>query len=104
SSGFELFARDRLAMSKVLERQPLHTDALVYRGLTRMRLSAFTGAAQDFQTILSIAPEVLPIQRDLASASLRQGKIDDAISLYKRIVDQNPEDLVARWDLKVAHA
>ena len=47
---------------------------------------------------------MIPIQRDLTSAYLRQGKMEEAISLYKRIVDQNPDDLVARWNLHVAHA
>jgi hypothetical protein len=102
--GLSYLRETDYAMSKVLELQPLHPDALIYRGLTRMRLGAFAAAEQDFKTILSIAPEMLPIQRDLASAYLRQGKMDDAIALYKRIVDQNPDDLVARWNLQVAQA
>jgi hypothetical protein len=61
------------AMSKVLELQPGHVDALVYRSLTRMRLGAFAAAESDFKTILSLAPETLPIRRDLANAYLRQG-------------------------------
>ena len=32
------------AMNKVLELQPKHPDALIYRGLTRMRLGAFAAA------------------------------------------------------------
>ena len=45
---------------------------------TGMRLGAFAAAERDFQSLLAIAPETLPVQRDLASAYLRQGKIDAA--------------------------
>jgi hypothetical protein len=92
------------AMSRVLELQHTHPDALIYRGLTRMRLGAFAAAEQDFKALLALAPETLPIQRDLANAYLRQGKIDDAIALYKGVVEQDANDLVARWNLQVAYA
>jgi Tfp pilus assembly protein PilF len=92
------------AMTKVLELQSQHIDARVYRGLTRMRLGAFAAAEEDFRTILSYAPDALPVQRDLANAYLRQGKITEAIAAYKRVIDHDPEDLVARWNLRVASA
>ncbi len=92
------------AMTKVLELQTQHIDARVYRGLTRMRLGAFADAEEDFRTILSYAPDTLPVQRDLASAYLRQGKIAEAIAAYRRVIDQDPNDLVARWNLRVAYA
>ena len=92
------------AMSRVLELQQTHPDALVYRGLTRMRLGAFAAAEQDFKALLAMAPETLPVQRDLANAYLRQGEFDDAIAIYKGVVDQDASDLVARWNLHVAHA
>jgi tetratricopeptide (TPR) repeat protein len=78
------------AMTKVLELQPMYPDALVYRGLTRMRLGAFAAAERDFQSLLAIAPETLPVRRDLASAYLRQGKIDAAIEQYKSCHRTNP--------------
>ena len=92
------------AMTKVLELQPMYPDALVYRGLTRMRLGAFAAAERDFQSLLAIAPETLPVRRDLASAYLRQGKFDAAIEQYKSVIEQTPDDLVARWNLRVAYA
>ena len=92
------------AMSRVLELQPIHPDALVYRGLTRMRLGAFAAAEQDFQALLALAPETLPVQRDLANAYLRQGKFDDAIAMYQGVIEQDADDLVARWNLQVAYA
>jgi hypothetical protein len=92
------------AMSKVLELRPGHLDALVYRGLTRMRLGAFAAAEQDFTVILTYAPDTLPIRRDLANAHLRQGHLADAIAAYKYVIDQQPDDLVARWNLRVAYA
>lgn len=92
------------AMSRVLELQASHPDALVYRGLTRMRLGAFAAAEVDFKALLSLAPETLPVQRDLANAYLRQGKIDDAIAMYKGVVDRDASDLIARWNLRVAYA
>ena len=63
-------------MSKVLELQPGHLDARVYRGLTRMRLGAFEAAEQDFRTILTYAPDMVLVRRDLDSANLRQGNIE----------------------------
>ncbi len=92
------------AMSRVLELQSAHPDALVHRGLTRMRLGAFAAAERDFKTLLTLAPDTLPVQRDLANAYLRQGKIDDAIAMYRGVVDQDGSDLVARWNLQVAYA
>lgn len=92
------------AMSRVLELQVSHPNALVYRGLTRMRLGAFAAAEKDFKTLLAWAPETLPVKRDLANAYLRQGKIDDAIAMYQDVVDQDSSDLIARWNLQVAHA
>jgi tetratricopeptide (TPR) repeat protein len=92
------------AMSKVLELQAGHLDARVYRGLTRLRLGAFAAAEQDFKVVLTYAPNMAPVRRDLGTAYLRQGKIEDAIGAYKRVIDQTPDDLVARWNLRVAHA
>jgi hypothetical protein len=92
------------AMSRVLELNPAHPDALVYRGITRMRLGAFAAAERDFKALLALAPETLPVQRDLANAYLRQGKLDDAIATYKGVVDQDANDLIARWNLQVAYA
>jgi Flp pilus assembly protein TadD len=91
------------AMSKVLELQPGHLDARVYRGLTRMRLGAFAAAEQDFKAVLTHAPEMAQVRRDLATTYLRQGKIEDAMTAYKKVIDQTPNDLVARWNLRVAH-
>jgi hypothetical protein len=91
------------AMSRVLELHSTHPDALVYRGITRMRLGAFAAAEKDFKALLALAPETLPVQRDLANAYLRQGKFDDAIAMYKGVVDQDVNDLVARWNLRVAY-
>jgi tetratricopeptide (TPR) repeat protein len=102
--GLSYLRETDYAMSKVLELHPGHLDALVYRGITRMRLGAFAAAEQDFHSILSYAPETLPVQRDLASAYLRQGKIAEAITAYTRVIDQDPNDLVARWNLRVAYA
>lgn len=102
--GINYLQETDYAMSKVLELQPGHLDALVYRGITRKRLGAFAAAAQDFHTILSYAPDMLPIQRDLASTYLRQGKIAEAIHLYTRVIEQDANDLVARWNLRVAYA
>ena len=92
------------AMSRVLELQHRHPDALAYRGITRMRLGAFAAAERDFKALLALAPEMLPAQRDLANAYLRQGKFDDAIAMYQGVVKQDADDLVARWNLQVAYA
>ncbi len=92
------------AMSRVLELKAHHPDALVYRGLTRMRLGAFAAAEQDFKALLALAPDTLPVKRDLANAYLRQGKIDDAIAMYQGVADQDANDLIARWNLQVAYA
>ncbi len=92
------------AMSRVLELQDSHPDALIHRGLTRMRLGAFAAAEQDFKALLALAPDTLPVQRDLANAYLRQGKIDDTIAMYQGVVDQDASDLIARWNLQVAYA
>ncbi len=91
------------AMSRVLELQTRHPDALIYRGLTRMRLGAFAAAEHDFKTLLDLAPDTLPIRRDLANAYLRQGKIDDAIAMYQGVIDHDASDLIARWNLRVAY-
>jgi len=92
------------AMSKVVELRPGHLDALVYRGLTRLRLGAFAAAEQDFNAILAHVPDMVPVRRDLAGAYLRQGKIAAAIDAYKQVIDQAPDDLLARWNLRVAYA
>ncbi len=102
--GLSYLRETDYAMSKVLELQPAHPDALVYRGLTRMRLGAFAAAEHDFHMILSLAPGTLPVQRDLASAYLRQGKLDEAIATYRHVIEQKPDDLIARWNLRVAYA
>jgi Flp pilus assembly protein TadD len=102
--GLSYLRETDYAMSKVLELQPEHLEALVYRGLTRMRLGAFAAAEHDFQTILTYAPETLPVRRDLAGAYLRQGKFAEAIATYKQVIDQDVDDLVARWNLRVAYA
>ncbi|MEE8302744.1 MAG: FG-GAP-like repeat-containing protein, partial [Candidatus Tectomicrobia bacterium] len=92
------------AMSKVLELQPSHLDARIYRGLTRMRLGAFVEAEQDFRHILTYAPDMVPVRRDLAASYLRQGKIKASITAYRQVIDQSPDDLVARWNLRIAYA
>ena len=92
------------AMSRVLELHPSHPDALIHRGLTRMRLGAFASAEQDFKALLTLAPDTLPVKRDLANAYLRQGKIAEAIAMYRTVVEQDSNDLVARWNLQVAYA
>lgn len=102
--GLSYLRETDYAMSKVLELQSGHVDALVYRGLTRMRLGAFAAAEHDFLQILTYAPDTLPVRRDLAGAYLRQGKIAEAISTYKEVIDQAPNDLLARWNLRVAYA
>lgn len=91
------------AMSRVLELEASHPDALIHRGLTRMRLGAFAAAEQDFKALLALAPDTLPVRRDLANAYLRQGKIDDAIAMYQGVVDLDASDLIARWNLRVAY-
>ncbi len=101
--GLSHLSETDYAMNKVLELQPKHPEALIYRGLTRMRLGAFAAAEHDFQSLLTLAPETLPVRRDLASSYLRQGKIDAAIDQYKTVVAQSPDDLVARWNLRIAY-
>jgi hypothetical protein len=102
--GLSYLRETDYAMGKVLDMQPSNLDALVYRGLTRMRLGDFAAAEKDFLTILTHAPETVPVRRDLAGAYLRQGKINDAITAYKTVIDQTPDDLLARWNLRVAYA
>jgi tetratricopeptide (TPR) repeat protein len=102
--GLSYLRETDYSMSKVLELQPEQIDALVYRGLTRMRLGAFAAAERDFQAVLSRAPDLLPLRRDLANAYLRQGKLAAAITTYKQVIDRDPDDLVARWNLRVAYA
>lgn len=91
-------------MSKVIELQPDHLEARVYRGLTRMRLGAFAAAEQDLKVVLAHAPDMALARKDLATTYLRQGKIEEAITAYKNVIEQMPNDLVARWNLRVAHA
>ena len=102
--GLSYLRETDYAMTKVLELQAGHIDALVYRGLTRMRLGAFEAAQGDFQTILRVAPDTIPIRRDLANAYLRQGKIEAAMAAYKEVLDATPDDLLSRWNLRVAYA
>jgi ASPIC and UnbV/FG-GAP-like repeat/Tetratricopeptide repeat len=102
--GLSYLRETDYAMGKVLELQPSNLDALVYRGLTRMRLGDFVAAEKDFLTILTYAPETVPVRRDLAGAYLRQGKFSDAIAAYKAVIDEVPDDLLARWNLRVAYA
>ncbi|MCZ6873743.1 MAG: FG-GAP-like repeat-containing protein [bacterium] len=92
------------AMSKVLDIQPKHLEARIYRGLTRMRLGTFAGAEEDFKTVLTHVPNMVLVRKDLAAAYLRQGNMKDAIATYKRVIDEKPNHLVARWNLRVAYA
>ena len=88
--------------SDVLESVDNEPVTRYLRAVARMRLGAFVEAERDLRTILSADPSLPNPRRDLASAYLRQNKLQEAIETYIEILERKPGDLVARWNLRIA--
>ena len=105
--GVQRFNEGRLEeavgqFTKVLETAEGHPLTLYHRALTYMQLGTFPDAEEDLDTLLVAEPGLVPAFHELAEAYLRQGKLTDAIETYIRIIDQKPDDLLARWNLRLA--
>ena len=106
--GVQRFNEGRLEeavghLTKVLETAEGDPLTLYHRALAYMQLGTFPDAEVDLDTLLVAEPGLVPAFHELAEAYLRQGKLTEAIETYIRIIDQKPDDLLARWNLRLAH-
>ena len=89
--------------STLFEMTEGHPLALLGRAQARMRLGAFAEAAQDYELLVSVYPDLVPAFRELGEAYLRQGQLANAIQAYRLILELSPGDLLARWNLRLAY-
>lgn len=91
----------------ILERDRDHRDALYSMGLAWFRLQRFDRASHWFEQVLQGNPEDAPALENLANALTnlgverdRQGNVDEAVALWRRALQLQPDHPVARANLE----
>lgn len=72
---------------RVLDVDPQHTDALVFRGFAHLATGDLDAAERDFRTTLQLAPDYLDATLGLAYVNLRRGDTATAETLAREVVD-----------------
>ena len=93
------FAAAQATMTQVVQMQPTWWSS--YRVLALAKLSAgdASGAIQEYQAALKVAPKEPALLSELGQLYQRQGRIDDAVGLYDKWVQQDPSSQVAANNL-----
>jgi tetratricopeptide (TPR) repeat protein len=109
SAGAEKYYGEALANADLLEAR--HNLALLYmsrgekRGVAPGDRLKLAGAAEDLWRLnLSRQPEHRPSLLGLARAYRDEGKVDEAISYFQRILNLDPEQIAAREELALSFA
>ena len=72
-------------------------------GLEFMASGLYDKALESFQEALSIAPESIPAQVNIAMLHMNQKAFDKAVASFEKVLDIDDEDVVARGGLCDAH-
>ena len=85
---------------KVLELAPHRLDALIEKGALLHRIGMADDAARCFVLARSIAPENELVLTNLAVALADSGRRDEALGEFRRIVEQKPDNIYVRHQLR----
>ncbi len=91
------------AYERALELQPAYAAAAVNLGLIYLsQLGDPRRAQQYFEQALEVDPRSVAAQANLGAAMQEQGRLDDALAHYKRLIAAQPEVVEFRWNRGIA--
>ena len=80
--------------SRIIEDNPGHAEALVYRGMVHVREGDYDRAIEDFTKAIEIDPGAGSTYGKRGAAHLELGELEEAIHNLKKAIDVNPEAVV----------
>lgn len=89
----------RLAADAAVERFPERPDPLHFRAIVHLQGGNPQAAEDDLRRALDLTPTYVPAQNDLAYLLMGTGRLDEAQTLLRAILDAHPDDALAlqRW-------
>jgi tetratricopeptide (TPR) repeat protein len=76
----------------LVNRQPASPTARTALAFARLRLGRLIPAQAGFETVLRDVPDYVPALAGAGAVALRQGRVDDALSYYRRAQALDPND------------
>jgi protein O-mannosyl-transferase len=92
----------RLVLSMAAARDSAHTTALGFLADTLFAREDFASARPAYERYLQVRPDDAGAVTNLAVSLSALGKVDDAVTMFRRAVEMNPRDEQARRNLQIA--
>jgi Flp pilus assembly protein TadD len=83
--------------------QPSAAEELYYEGLDRLAAGDAAGAAQNLRRCLEVSPGMLDAMHGLIRALQEQGELDAAITVAQRLIELDPEEVLAHTSLSILY-
>ena len=93
------FAAAQATMTQVVRMQPTWWSSYRVLALAKLGAGDASGAIQEYQAALQVAPKEPALLSELGQLYQRQGRTDDAVGLYDKWVQQDPSSQVAANNL-----
>jgi tetratricopeptide (TPR) repeat protein len=93
------FAAAQTTFAQVVQLQPTWWAPYRLLAMAKLGTGDVDGAIQQYQAALKVAPKEPALLSELGQLYQRQGRVDDALALYDRWVQQDPSSQVAANDL-----
>lgn len=92
-------AKAKTILEQVVPEMADDPEAHAWLGLAHDRTGAMAKAEQCFRRSLALKPDSLDVQRHLARSLREQGLIAESVAAYQAVLEQHPQDDVARQQL-----
>ncbi|MFH1724250.1 MAG: tetratricopeptide repeat protein [Elusimicrobiota bacterium] len=87
------------AVADALRKHPDHPDLLARRVSIRVSAERFEDTLADLRRLISLQPGQESFRKMLAYNTLRAGRFDEAVGLYREEIERNPDDSGSWEDL-----
>lgn len=101
SVGMPPIMQQITAYKKRLEENPEDLEALIYLGNANYDIQRFEKAIEYYDRALAIDERNTHVRTDLASSLRQIGQVDSAVEQLQRVLDQDPNQEVALYNLGV---